>query len=156
MLLKPNAGRALSALGAVVVVASLFLTWYHIDRAVNSDTTGWQTFPNLRIALIVGAAVVLATAAPRQTRPVLVVRTIVGLLIAAFVFRRIVSPPDLAQAVHAQAGVYVGFVGGLAVALGGLVDTGRQVAEAYPGLWRQPLAQLGPGRRTLDRGNDDR
>jgi hypothetical protein len=154
-MLRPNVGRALSAVGAIVVVVALFLTWYHVDRSFNAHTSGWQTFPNLRIALVVGAVVVLATALPAQTRPVLVVRTVVGLLLAAFVLRRIVAPPHLAQAVTAQIGVYVGFVGGLAVALGGLVDTGRQVVEAYPTLWRQPVAQLGPGRRTLGRGEDD-
>jgi hypothetical protein len=70
------------------------------------------------------------------------------------ILRRILFPPDLAQAVHSQAGVYVGLVGALAVALGGLVDTGREVIEAYPTLWRQPAGELGPGRRTLPRGDD--
>jgi hypothetical protein len=155
MLLKPNVGRALSALGAIVVAGSLFMTWYHIDRAVNAHTTGWQTFPNLRIALLIGAVVVLVTALPVQTRPVLVVRTLVGLALAVLIMRRILFPPDLAQAVTAQVGVYVGFAGAVAVALGGLVDTGRQVVEAYPTLWRVPAGELGPGRRALSRGEDD-
>lgn len=154
MLLKPNVGRALSAIGAIVVVAALFMTWYHIDRAVNAHTTGWQTFPNLRIALIVGAVVVLGTALVVQTRPVLVVRAVVGLVLAVLILRRILFPPDLAQAVTSQIGVYVGFVGALGVALGGLVDTGREVIEAYPTLWRQPVGELGPGRRALRRGED--
>lgn len=137
-----------------MVVASLFVTWYHIDRAVNAHTTGWQTFPNLRIALLVGAIVVAGTALVVQTRPVLIVRTVVGVVLAVLLLRRIVFPPNLAEAVTSQAGVYVGFVGALAVALGGLVDTGREVVEAYPTLWRQPAGELGPGRRALRRGED--
>lgn len=151
MLLKPNIGRALSVLGAIVVVVALFLTWYHIDRATNADTTGWQTFPNLRIALVAGAAVVFATALVVQTRPVLVVRTVVGVVLAVLILRRIVFPPELAQAVSAQVGVYVGLVGALAVALGGLVDTGREV---IPTLWRPPAGELGPGRRSLRPGDE--
>ena len=154
MLLKPNTGRVLSALGAIIVVVALFVTWYHIDRATNAHTTGWQTFPNLRIALLVGALIVLGTAVVAQTRAVLIVRTVVGLLLAAAILRRIIFPPDLAQAVTTQAGVYVGLAGALCVALGGLVDTGRQVIEAYPTLWREPAGQLGPGRRAIERGED--
>jgi cytochrome bd-type quinol oxidase subunit 2 len=154
MLLKPNVGRALSAIGGVIVVASLFMTWYHIDRAVNAHTTGWQTFPNLRIAIIVGAIVVIGTALVVQTRAVLIVRTVVGLVLAILILRRIIFPPDLVQAVTAQIGVYVGLLGALMVAAGGLVDTGREVVEAYPNLWRQPAGELGPGRRALRRGDD--
>ena len=154
MLLKPNVGRALSLVGALVVVAALFMTWYHIDRAVNAHTTGWQTFPNLRILLIIGAVVVAGTALVIQTRPVLIVRTLVGVVLAVLILRRIIFPPDLAQAVTSQVGVYVGLIGALAVAAGGLVDTGREVIEAYPTLWRQPAGELGPGRRALRRGDE--
>jgi peptidoglycan/LPS O-acetylase OafA/YrhL len=156
MVLKPNAGRVLSLAGAAIVVVALLVTWYHIDRAANADTTGWQTFPNLRIVLVAGAAIVAATALLRQTRPVLLVRAVVGLVLALLILRRIVDPPDLAQDVHAQAGVYAGLAGAIAVALGGLVDTGRQVADAYPHLWRRPAGALGPGRRALDAGDEDR
>lgn len=154
MLLRPNVGRALSAVGALIVVAALFMTWYHIDRATNAHTTGWQTFPNLRIALVIGAVIVAGTALVAQTRGVLIVRTLVGLALAILILRRIIFPPDLTDAVTSQIGVYVGLVGALAVAAGGLVDTGREVIEAYPTLWRQPAGELGPGRRALRRGDD--
>jgi cytochrome bd-type quinol oxidase subunit 2 len=153
MLLKPNVGRALSAVGALVVVLALFMTWYHIDRAANADTTGWQTFPHLRIVLVVGAVVVAATALVAQARPVLVLRAVLGVVLAILILRRIVFPPDLSQAVSSQVGVYVGLAGAVCVALGGLVDTGREVLEAYPTLWR-PAGELGPGRRTLGPGDE--
>lgn len=154
MLLKPNVGRALSAVGALVVVLALFVTWYHFDRPTNPDTTGWQTFPNLRIALLAGAIVVAATALLVQSRGVLVVRTIVGVVLAALILRRIIFPPDLNAPVSSQVGVYVGLAGAIGVALGGLVDTGREVVQAYPEFWRQPVAELGPGRRSLERPED--
>jgi NhaP-type Na+/H+ or K+/H+ antiporter len=158
-LLKPNVGRALSAIGALIVVLALFMTWYHIVRADGStdDTTGWQTFTNLRFVILAGGIITIGTALVVQTRPVLIVRTILGLVLAILIFRRIISPPDLAGAdVKAQIGVYVGFVGALFVALGGLVDTGRTVVEAYPNLWRPPTAELGRGTQSLDRGDDRR
>ncbi len=153
-LLKPNAGRALSALGALIVALALFMVWYHIDRAVNSHTTGWQTFTNLRFVILVGALLTIASAVVAQTRPVLIARTLLGLLLAALILRRIIFPPDLADPVSSQVGVYVGLVGALLVALGGLVDSGRRVVEVYPGLWRQPAGELGPGRKALTPGDE--
>jgi peptidoglycan/LPS O-acetylase OafA/YrhL len=157
-LLKPNVGRALSALGALIVVLALFMTWYHIvrtDGAVN-DTTGWQTFPNLRIAILAGGILTIASALVRQTRPVLIARTILGIVLAVLILRRIIFPPGVEGDVSSQIGVYVGFIGSLLVALGGLVDTGRHVVEVYPGLWRPPAGELGRGQRTLDSGDDRR
>ncbi|MCW3007811.1 MAG: hypothetical protein JWP17_2437 [Solirubrobacterales bacterium] len=156
-LLKPNVGRALSAIGALIVVLALFMTWYRITRAGGTvdDTTGWQTFTNLRFVILAGGIITIGTALVAQTRPVLIVRTILGLILAVLIFRRIISPPDLTGAdVKSQIGVYVGFIGALFVALGGLVDTGRTVVEAYPNLWRPPAAELGRGTQTLDRGDD--
>jgi peptidoglycan/LPS O-acetylase OafA/YrhL len=157
-LLKPNVGRALSAVGALIVVLALFMTWYHIvrpDGAVD-DTTGWQTFTNLRFVILAGGIITIATALVGQTRPVLVVRTVLGLILAVLILRRIIFPPDVVGEVTSQIGVYVGFVGALLVALGGLVDTGREVVQVYPGLWRPPAGELGRGQRTLDSGDDSR
>ncbi len=155
-LLKPNVGRALSAIGALIVVLAMFMTWYRIVRPDGSidETTGWQTFTNLRFVLLGGGILTILSAIPAQTRPVLIARTVLGLVLAALILRRIIAPPDVTGDVTAQIGVYAGFVGALLVALGGLVDTGRRVVEAYPNLWRPPAAELGRGQRTLDRGDD--
>ena len=73
--------------------------------------------------------------------------------------RRIIDPPDIADPISAQFGVFVGFVGALAVALGGLVDTGRRVAAEGLGGIRlgRPLPQLPPGdpRERVERGRSD-
>jgi peptidoglycan/LPS O-acetylase OafA/YrhL len=147
-MLSPTLGRLLSAVGAVVVAVALVLTWYHIDRTAGAtDTTGWQTFTRLRWLVLAGAAVVLATALVRQTRPVLIARTVVGVVLALLILRRIVDPPDIDAPISSQFGVYVGLVAAIAVALGGLVDSGRRVVETYPELafWRPPAGVLGPG-----------
>lgn len=149
-MLSPRAGRVLSAAGAIILVAALFATWYHIDRTAalgDPDTTGWQTFQRLRIAILGGAAIVLIAAAMRPTRPVLIGRTLLGLLLAVLIVRRIIAPPELDYAVTPAVGVYLGALGALLVAAGGLVDSGREVIARYPDLapWGKPLAELPNG-----------
>ena len=152
MLLKPNVGRALSAIGALVVVLALFMTWYHVTKGTTTDdTTGWQTFTRLRFVILAGALVTWATVAVPQSRGALVVRTVVGVVVALLVLRRIIDPPANASAAF---GVYVGVVGALAVAAGGLVDSGREIVEVYPNLRRPPAGELGRGARSLDAGDD--
>jgi hypothetical protein len=142
-------GRALSALGAVLLVAGLFVTWYHVQRAggVVEPATGWETFTRLRVVILAGAIVLLLGAVVAQTEPVLVVRTVVGAVLGVLILRRIVFPPDIATPVSSQAGVFVGLAGALAAVLGGLVDTGREVAQRYPEVtfWRPSAGELGAG-----------
>ena len=148
MLLTPLIGRILSAVGAVLLIVTLFVVWYHVDRGTSVTTsTGWDTFPRLRIVVLVGAVLTLVTALVPQVRWVLLVRTALGLVLAALIVRRIVDPPDIDDPVSAQFGVYLGLLGALAVALGGLVDTGRRVAEDGLGglAFGRPLPELPPG-----------
>ena len=65
-----------------------------------------------------------------QTRAVLIARTIVGLVVAALIVRRIIDPPALDYDVTPQLGVYLGALGALAAAAGGLIDSGREVVAA--------------------------
>lgn len=137
MLLSPRIGRVLSAVGAALLIVALFIVWYNIARSPAdgpTTSTGWDTFPRLRIAILAGAALTLATAVVPQTRFVLAARTVLGLVLAALILRRILAPPELDYAVTKDAGVYVGLAGALAVALGGLVDSTRKVVEVMPGL----------------------
>jgi hypothetical protein len=158
-MLKPNAGRALSAAGAILLLVSLALVWYHVERPTGTTTsTGWETFPRLRIIVAVGALATLATAAAPQLRWVLIARTALGVVVAALILRRIVDPPHISAPVTPQLGVYAGLLAALAVALGGLVDTGRRVAGASLGLGGgRPRPQLGTGpapTRVLRRPDD--
>jgi small-conductance mechanosensitive channel len=148
-MLKPITGRILSAAGAVLLIVAIFLVWYHVDRGGNVTTTstGWETFPRLRIIILVGAVLTLISALVAQVRWILLARTALGLVLAALIMRRIIDPPDIDDPISAQFGVFVGFVGALAVALGGLVDTSRRVAaEGLGGIGlARPLRQLPPG-----------
>jgi hypothetical protein len=140
-------GRILSAVGAVLLIAGLFLTWYHIDRTTGpTDTTGWQTFTRLRVVILLGAVALLATTLVRQTRAVLVTRTVIGVVLGLLILRRIVDPPNIAN-ISSQFGVFVGLLGAIGAALGGLVDSGHELAERYPEMafWRPPAGELGRG-----------
>jgi peptidoglycan/LPS O-acetylase OafA/YrhL len=148
--ISQKTGRLLSALGALILAIGLFLTWYHIDRTQGAtETTGWQTFTRLRVVILAGAALLFASALARQSRAVLVGRTLLGLVLAALILRRIVDPPHLSAPVSAQLGVAVGLIGAIAAALGGLVDSGREVVERYPDL------AFGQARAALGRGGDE-
>jgi hypothetical protein len=140
-------GRLLSAVGALLLIGGLFLTWYHIDRANGfvENATGFDTFTRLRLVILAGAVVLSAIVA--QTQPVLIVRTLVGVLLGILILRRIVSPPDIADPVESQFGVFVGLVGAVCAVLGGIVDTSREVAERYleMAFWRPPAGELGAG-----------
>ena len=142
-------GRALSALGAVLLIAGLFVTWYHVERAggIVEPATGWDTFTRLRVLILAGAVVLLVSAIVAQTEPVLVVRTLVGVVLGVLILRRIVFPPEIGAPVSSQAGVFVGLAGALAAVLGGIVDSGREVAERYPEVvfWRPAAGELGLG-----------
>jgi len=152
-MLKPNAGRALSAAGAILLLVSLVLVWYHVERPTGIETsTGWDAFPRLRLIVLGGAVLTLVTAVLPQTRPVLIARTLLGLAVGALILRRIVDPPEIASPVTVQFGVYVALAGALAVAIGGLVDSGRKLAPAM-GLSRSPRGELPSG---PDDGGDPR
>jgi peptidoglycan/LPS O-acetylase OafA/YrhL len=145
----------LSAAGAIIVAGALFTTWYHIDRAqfADPDTTGWQTFYRLRLVILGAAALVLASTLIRQTRYVLTVRTLLGLLLAALIVRRIIVPPGLVDDVTPAIGVYLGALGALLVAAEGLVDSGKEVIARYPDLspFGGPVAELPRGPDAGDR-----
>jgi hypothetical protein len=66
-MLKPNAGRALSAAGAILLLVSLALVWYHVERPTGIESaTGWESFPRLRWIVAGGAVLVIAAALVRQ------------------------------------------------------------------------------------------
>jgi hypothetical protein len=145
-MLKPNVGRALSAAGAILLLISLVLVWYHVERPTGVESsTGWDAFPRLRLIVMAGAALTLATALVRQVRWVLVARTVLGVIVAALILRRIIDPPDISSPVVTQFGVYVALLGAVTVALGGLVDTGRELVVPVMGLGGAPRGELPPG-----------
>src|SRR3954451_15616511 len=142
-------GRLLSAVGALLLIGGLFLTWYHITRAGGfvENATGFDTFTRLRVLIILGAVVLLISAIVEQTQPVLILRTLVGVVLGILILRRIVFPPDIADPVKSQFGVFVGLVGAVCAVLGGIVDTTREGADRYPEMASgpPPAGELGAG-----------
>ena len=77
----------------------------------------------------------------------LVARTLLGLAVGGLIMRRILDTPDWVPH-DPQMGIWLAFTGAVLVAIGGLVDTGRRVAAAYPGLGgggRAPALPPGDG-----------
>src|SRR5689334_17668457 len=124
-------GSALTVVGAVLVLASLPMTWYHAERAFHSELTGWGIFTNLRIWLLVGSLMAIASAFLPRGRGTVAVRALLGILIGAPVLRRIVSPPAAAVPLDNRIGLYVALAGALAIIAGGLLSFGREMAEHF-------------------------
>jgi len=129
--------------GAVLVLASLPMTWYHAERATHTELTGWAIFTNLRIWLVAAALLALLAALLPQGREAVVARCGLGLLAGLPVLRRIIDPPG-GGVVHldGRIGLYVALVGALTIIAGGLLSAGRRVADHYG--WDLP--GMGPSR----------
>jgi hypothetical protein len=125
-------GRVITVIGAILLLAGLFLTWYEVVRANGfvEETTGWQTFTRLRFLIVLACVVLIASSFLRHTRIIGVARVVFGVVLAVLVVRRIVSPPDLEDAtVSAKLGVYVSLLGALGVGFGGLMGLGADEEE---------------------------
>jgi MFS family permease len=144
-----GASRWLVGIGAAILIAGMFLTWYHVVRpnGFAEDTTGWQTFTKLRFAILAGGVLSLLSVVLVPTRIVLIGRTLVGLVIAALVVRRIVSPPDLpGSTVTAQLGIYISLLGAVGIVFGGLFGGGieDEDEDAYEPGAGEPVGALPP------------
>jgi peptidoglycan/LPS O-acetylase OafA/YrhL len=159
-----GASRWLVGLGAALVIAGLFLTWYHVVRpnGFAEDTTGWQTFTKLRFVILGGGILALISLALVPTRAVVLGRLLIGVVIAVLEIRRIVSPPDLpGSTVTAQLGIYVSLLGALGIVFGGLAgstaeDDDDELADRPTALAPAPAGALpapgetAPGESVVD------
>jgi hypothetical protein len=130
-------GLLVSALGAVVVVVSVFLPWYSASvgaRGLASRhaglLTGEQALSGLGVVLLVLAALALLDAAFPIARAASVVPegaggavVLLGLLASACVVYRMVQPPAHlgdALALSLREGAWTALLGSLMISLGGL------------------------------------
>ena len=136
-------GSSLTMAGAVLILASLPMTWYHAERATNTELTGWGIFTNLRFWLVAAALLALLSALLPQGRTAVVARCGLGFLAGLPVLRRIVDPPG-GGVVHldGRIGLWVALAGALAIIAGGVLSAGRRVADHYG--WDLP--GMGPAR----------
>src|SRR3954452_16559897 len=142
-----GASRWLVGIGAAVLIAGMFLTWYHVVRpnGFAEDTTGWQTFTKLRYLILGGGIVALASVMLVPTQVVRIVRIVIGLVTTALVLRRIISPPDLpGSTVTAQLGIYISLLGALGILLGGIIR-GDVEEDEVDAATDEPVAALPAG-----------
>src|SRR3954464_199551 len=73
-----GAGRVLVGIGAAVLIAGIFLAWYHVVRpnGFAEDTTGWQTFTKLRYLILGGGILALISVMLVPTRVVRIGRVV--------------------------------------------------------------------------------
>jgi hypothetical protein len=131
-------GPLLVALGAVVLLVSLFVDWY-------GNQTAWDAF-ELADVLLAGLAVCSAVAALGLIAPELGYldrRWIPGLVlaVAVLVTAEIVSPPPSVGGASPQPGAWVGFGAALAMLVGAVLSLGKvSFSVAVEG--RQPRTRV--------------
>ena len=118
-----DAGDVLAALGALLVLVSLFLAWF-------GDVDGWQVFEALDLVLAGLALAALAAAATgagllREPSPRLLLP--IGLALLAIVALQLIQPPPVVADADPDrgAGAWLALAGALLVVIGGLLRVAR-------------------------------
>jgi peptidoglycan/LPS O-acetylase OafA/YrhL len=113
---KIDLGEALAALGAVLLLVSLFLDWYE-------GVTGWEAFETLDLVVLLAALAVLAAVAgafdwlgARLLAPL-------GLLLLLIVVVQLVEPPPAVIDLDLETGAWLAVAGAALVLLGGALRT---------------------------------
>jgi hypothetical protein len=122
-----NAGQALVIVGAVVLLVSLFLDWYE------PGLSAWTVFEVGDLLLAGLALVALAAALPIRPRGAPEQRPLalpgwppwLGLAALAFVVVTLVNDPPAARERELEVGAWIGLVGALLLAAGGVLKTAR-------------------------------
>jgi hypothetical protein len=153
-------GLMVSALGAIVLVASVFLPWYEVAFTLHASAgaaaghrlgaiTGHRALHEVNIVLLILAALAildaLAPLAPTGgPLPGGAGGSVIllGVLAAAFVLFRMLAPPTMAEGtveLSLGVGAWLALLGSLAIALGGMWPRSigllaPSVAQA-PGAW---------------------
>jgi len=109
-------GEALAALGAVLLLVSLFLEWY-------DGLTGWEAFESLDLVVLLAALAVLAAVVgafdwlgARLLAPL-------GLLLVLIVVVQLVEPPPAVADQDLGTGAWLAVAGASLVLLGGALRT---------------------------------
>jgi hypothetical protein len=147
---KKSVGKAIYSLAALLLFASLFLTWYGqphsgpngflIDLSYNVGGTAWQSLGSFAFVLAgIGAAALTlavvraASVGARGTMLGAATVSLLGLGATLLILYRILSPPGtdpfIARSIGAipierslESGVFVGLAGALGIALGGCLS----------------------------------
>ena len=117
-----DAGALVSALGALVLLVSLFLDWYDIGLS------GWDAFETWDVVLALGAAAVLVAVLPLRPLDVRVPVRFVGAVALALAVLQLLNPPPAATGPGPAVGGWLALAGALAAKPGpvGEVATDRR------------------------------
>jgi hypothetical protein len=132
--LKP--GDWLAGLGGLVLLVSLFLTWYSVS---DRDLTAWQSFAVIDVLLALAALVGIAlavTTAVRRTPAVPVALGVlgapVGVVATLLVLLRLLDPPGPNELLDLGPGVWLALAGAAAVAAGAWWSLGDERNRGVP------------------------
>ena len=134
--LKP--GDWLAGLGGLVLLASLFLTWYAV-AGTGRDLTAWQSFSviDVLLALVALLGIALAvTTAVRRTPAVPVALGVIagpaGAIATLLVLIRLLDPPGPNELLDLGPGVWLALAGAAAVAAGAWWSIGDERNRGVP------------------------
>jgi hypothetical protein len=154
-----DAGDVLAALGALLLLVSLFLAWF-------GDLNGWQAFETLDLVLAALAILALAAAAagagllsgpsPRLLAPL-------GALLLVIVAVQLVEPPPaISDDADVETGAWLALAGAALVAIGGLMRVaqvsvsvsvgGRDVRRRVPAVDRRTSGASDPAEASTRAG----
>jgi hypothetical protein len=120
-----DGGRALAALGAIVLIVSLFLHWF------KPALTAWDVFEVFDLLLTFLALVVIVHAVPALGRAVHAPEEPSGLFlwigVAALVIvaAALINHPPAASGLSLAFGAWLGFAGAALMAIGGILSAAR-------------------------------
>lgn len=144
-------GEWIAGIGAVGLLASMFLHWYGLSASFGpvevraAAATAWQAFDVLDIVLVLLALVPVALVVTQATRrspaiPVFfsVMTVLAGALAVLLIFYRIINQPGSNDVVTVEAGAWLGCIAAVIVVVGGWRSTR---VEPVPGQPMPPIEQ---------------
>ncbi|HYU59200.1 MAG TPA: hypothetical protein VEK39_00430 [Solirubrobacterales bacterium] len=122
-----NAGQLMVMIGAVALLVSLFLDWYE------PDLSAWEVFEVGDVVLAGLAIAALAVALPMRLPDAAAPRALaeqrslpwIGFAALAFVCVTLVSDPPAARGLSLEFGAWLGLIGAVLLAAGGILSTAR-------------------------------
>jgi hypothetical protein len=127
-----DGGRALAALGAILLIVSLFLDWFVAAPGFRGPgITGWDAFEVLDLILTFLALIVIVHAAPALARAVRSpdapsgLFPVVGIVAFVIVAAALLNHPPAAQGRDPTTGAWLALGGAALMAAGGILSAAR-------------------------------
>jgi hypothetical protein len=129
-----NAGQLIVMVGAAALLVSLFIDWYE------PELSAWEVFEVADLILAGLAILALAAVLPMRLPSVGAARTAlfdrwllwIGLAGIAFIVITLVNDPPAARDLELEFGPWLGLIGAVLIAAGGLLSTSRVAIVITP------------------------